>query len=282
MTPDTLSDAGPTQADSIDAWVLVTNDDGIDSPALPPLLRVLAGLAQVRAVVPAREYSWSAKTLSRFGRLRLTPVSGDHPCELYALDGSPADCANVGIHNLAPTRPQLVVSGVNIGANAGLAYLLSSGTVGAAVESCLSGVPAAAFSAQLRPEDYAHWRAERDPGRLAETWERAAEITGEITGEILAAGLPTGAQLVSVNLPPDADRMTPRVMTGVNDSRYGPFFHRGDDGGFEHRYRGLQRPDAGGQGDLDALDRGQVAITPLCFRLDVEPSVDDRVRFERS
>lgn len=266
---------GPQESEP---WILVTNDDGIDSPALPPLLRSLSQLATVCAVVPSREYSWSSKTMSRFGRLELSRLEPD----LYTLDGSPADCASIGIHNLRPTPPLLAVSGVNIGANAGLAFLLSSGTVGAALEASLSGVAAAAFSAQLQPEDYDRWRARRDLAPLAHTWDRAAAIARDIAAEILAGGLPSGAQLVSVNLPPGADRDTPRVLTGVTPTSYGPFFRRADDDRFVHEYSGIRRTLASADGDLDALERGQVAITPLRFGLDVAATAADRARFERS
>lgn len=258
-------------------WILVTNDDGIDSPALPPLLEALGGLAPVCAIVPSREYSWSSKTMSRFGRLELRRCTAD----LYALDGSPADCASIGVHNLRPEPPRLVVSGVNIGINAGLAFLLSSGTVGAALEASLSGVPAVAFSAQLQPEEYDRWRARRDLATLAQTWTRAADIALDISGEILARGLPSGAQLVSVNLPPGADRQTPRVLTGVTETSYGAFFRLAGDGRYEHEYSGLRRTQASGGGDLEALDGGRVAITPLRFQLDVPPAALDRARFER-
>lgn len=284
MTGDTQPGAGegrgevPQDGD----WLLVTNDDGVDSPALRPLLRSLGALAPVRAVVPVRELSWSAKTLSRFARLRLQAVAEtDLPAELHTLDGSPADCASVGIHNLMGCPPRLVVSGVNIGANAGTAYLLSSGTVGAAVESSLSGVPAVAFSLQLHAADYARWRHRRDLAGLDAGWQRAAEVAAEITAEILAGGLPEGAQLMSVNLPPGADRDTPRVLTGVTETSYGPFFRRAADGRLEHVDPRLTRTGADGQGDLEALDRGRVAITPLSFRLDVSPTPRDRARFER-
>lgn len=271
MTGDTL----------IEPWILVTNDDSVDSPALPPLLSALRCLAPVRAVVPAREYSWSSKTLSRFARLRLVPVPhlGD---DVHSLEGSPADCANVGIHHLVREPPRLVVSGVNIGENAGLAFLLSSGTVGAAVEASLCDVPAAAFSVKLRPEVYAGWRDSRDPAPLMSIFERAADIARDIIGEILTGGLPDEARLVSVNMPQDADLSTPRVLTHVSDTSYGSFFRRADDGSLVHHYSGQRRTKASPAGDVDVLDSGAVSITPLSLRLDTTPSVADRGRFERA
>jgi 5'-nucleotidase len=263
------------------AWILVTNDDGIETPALSPLLGALRSVARVRAVVPTQEYSWSSKILSRFGRLRLTDIEGTGGEALTGLDGSPADCANVGIHNLDRQAPRLVVSGINIGANAGLAFLLSSGTVGAAIEATLNGVPAVAFSVQLAPDHYARWRDERCTGLSLKTWENAAAVAAEITEEVWRAGLPEGADLLSVNLPAGAHPGTTRVLTQVARTIYGPFFRVAGDGCLEHEYSGLQRADSTGNSDLDALERGEVSITPLRLDLDVGLTAVDRARFER-
>jgi 5'-nucleotidase len=265
----------------IEPWILLTNDDSVDSPALPPLLSALRCLGPVRTVLPAREYSWSSKILSRFARLRLAPVPqlGE---DVHTLEGSPADCANVGIHHLVSEPPRLVVSGVNIGENAGLAFLLSSGTVGAAVEASLAGVPAAAFSVKLRPESYAGWRDFRNPAPLTPIFERAAAIARDIIGEILTAGLPDDARLISVNMPQDADLSTPRILTRVSDTSYGSFFRRADDGSLVHHFSGQKRTVASPVGDVDVLDSGAVSITPLSLQLDTTPSAADRARFERA
>jgi 5'-nucleotidase len=264
----------------IEPWILLTNDDSVDSPALPPLLAALRFLAPVRTLVPAQEYSWSSKTLSRFARLRLDRAHhlGDGA---HTIEGSPADCANVGIHHLTSDKPGLVVSGVNIGENAGLAFLLSSGTVGAAIEASLAGVPAAAFSLKLTPEVYNAWRESRDPARMAPIWERAAAIAQDITRELLSGGLPEGARLISVNIPQQADLATPRVLTQVSETSYGSFFRQEKDGTLVHHYSGQRRTKANPVGDVDVLEGGSVSITPMRLSLDTTPSPEDRSRFER-
>ena len=264
----------------IEPWILLTNDDSVDSPALPPLLAALRSMAPVRALLPAHEYSWSSKTLSRFARLRLNLAQhmGD---DVHSIEGSPADCANIGIHHLTTDKPGLVVSGVNIGENTGLAFLLSSGTVGAALEASLAGVPAAAFSVKLTPQVYSAWRESRDPAEMAPIWERAAAITQDITRELLSGGLPDGARLISVNIPQEADLSTPRVLTQVSETSYGSFFRRDQDGSLVHHYSGQRRTKANRVGDVDVLDGGSVSITPLRLCLDTAPSSADRSRFER-
>ncbi len=259
----------------------MTNDDGIDSPALRPLLAELASLTPVVGLVPAREFSWTSKTMSRFGRPQLVAQDEENlPCPLFSMDGSPADCANVGVHWLHANPPSLVVSGVNVGANAGLAFLLSSGTVGAAVEGMLSGVPAVAFSVQLRPEDYTRWRTERDVDFLSGMWERAAGVSRQVASQVLAAGLPEGAGVLSVNMPPGVGDSTPRRLTGVTPTTYGAFFRPTEDGTFEHHYEGFRRVGSGPDGDIEVLERGEVSMTPLRFNLDTPISAGDRARFE--
>ncbi|HCV23342.1 MAG: 5'/3'-nucleotidase SurE [Gemmatimonadetes bacterium] len=260
-------------------WVLVTNDDGVDSPALRPLLTEISELCPVVGIAPAQEFSWTSKTLSRFARPRLERQDEDLPCPLFSLDGSPADCANVGVHCLYSNPPSLVVSGMNVGANAGLAFLLSSGTVGAAVEGMLSGVPSIAFSVQLRAQDYARWRTEREDF-LESTWKNGAAVSGQITAEVLTHGLPAGSSVLSVNMPPDIQISTPRCLTRVTPTSYGSFFRQCDDGSFEHHYNGYRRVGSGEDGDIEVLERGQVAMTPLRFDLTAPIDSTDQARFE--
>jgi 5'-nucleotidase len=270
----------------IGPWVLVTNDDGVDSPALPPLLEALRGLVSVRAVLPAREYSWSSKGMSRFARLRLAPAEALGP-EVWTVDGSPADCANIGIHHLAPEPPALVVSGVNIGENTGLAFLLSSGTVAGALEGTLAGVPGAAFSLKLSAELYNGWRDTRDPAPLQACFSRAAAITGEIVAELLEGGLPGDSRLISVNIPEAATTATPRRLCGVANTTYGSFYRRDEQGDLVHHYDGYRRLADDGEAaeeresDADVLAAGAVAIAPLRLDLSVAPTAADRLRFDR-
>ena len=261
--------------------MLLTNDDGADSPALIPLLRELSEIAEIRAVVPAQECSWTAKIMSRFTPLEVEKREQEG-FEIWAVNGYPADCANLGMHTLFETPPALVVSGVNMGTNAGLAFLLSSGTVGAAIEGMLGGMPAAAFSMQLEGADYALWRRQRALSTAVEgLLENAAVVAREIVEELLRGGLPRGAALLNVNMPPTTTLQTPRRLTGVTATGYGAYFAPAGRGKFTYSFSGLQIRDADPNGDIAALERGEVAITPLRFSLDMPPTAEDRQRFER-
>lgn len=261
-------------------WILLTNDDGIDSPVLDPLIDQLSSIAEVRTVVPDSECSWTGKIMSRFSPVALGQAERGGR-RVWTLGGYPADCANIGVHTLFATPPALVVSGINMGTNAGLAFFLSSGTIGAAVEGFLAGVPALAFSLELPKEDFALWRRER---RLEAHTERllanAAAAARSITEEVWRGGLPSGAALMTVNMPTTTDRDTPRRFTGITRTAYGSIFARHPDGDrFEYDFSGLQIMDDAG--DAVALQNQEMALTPVRFALDVEPTDEDRTRFER-
>lgn len=262
--------------------ILVTNDDGADSPILVPLLRELSELAALCVVVPAAECSWTSKSMSRFEPLALAELEcGGFPVQ--TLTGKPADCANIGIYNLCSAKPALVVSGINVGVNSGLAFTLSSGTVGAAVEGFLAGVPSAAFSLELPRPAFARWRRSRqlDPA-LDAVVVAAAAITADIAAELLRGGLPAGADMIAVNMPANTRRESPRCLTGLAKTSYGPLFPRGE-GEPHFAYHGcqLQVVGDGANSDVEALGRGAVAITPLRYALGAPIRSADRQRFER-
>ncbi|MFL2540441.1 MAG: 5'/3'-nucleotidase SurE [Candidatus Latescibacterota bacterium] len=262
--------------------ILLTNDDGVDSPLLVPLVRELSELAQVCTVVPAAECSWTSKIVSRFDALTYAEVDRDG-FSIHTLTGYPADCTNIGIHNLSPAQPALLVSGINMGTNAGRSFTLSSGTIGAAVEGFLSGVPAAAFSLELPKEGYALWRRERrlDP-ELADLLAVAAAITGDIVFELLRGGLPEGADMVSVNIPASATMESPRRLTGLAQTEYGSLFES-NSAQSQFAYSNCKVRIVGDQvgSDLEAMGRGEVSITPLRYALSAPIGAADRQRFER-
>ena len=262
--------------------VLVTNDDGADSPLLVPLLRELSELAELCVVVPAAECSWTSKSMSRFEPLVLAEIDcGGFPVQ--TLTGKPADCAHIGIHNLCPTKPALVVSGINMGTNSGLAFTLSSGTIGAAVEGFLAGTSSAAFSLELPESAYALWRRSRqlDPALDALIVE-AAIVAAEIAAELLRGGLPAEADMVAVNMPANTRRESPRCLTGLARMSYGPLFaRRENESHFAYHSCQVQLVGDGANSDVEALARGAVAITPLRYSLGAPISLVDRQRFER-
>lgn len=242
--------------------ILLTNDDGIDSPSLVPFARALTDLGRVRVVVPDRERSWVGKAITRFEPVTVEKTRREG-IEIWACSGYPADAVQLGVHGLFDNPPDLVVSGINLGYNHGAGFLMSSGTVGAAVEAWVSGVPSVALSTGSMDDWHAWKRAVLDPGARP-AWERLAAYSAGLVGELLASGVTGLADVVSVNLPFDTDSATPRRLTTIARVGYDRLFRRDGPNRFVHEFGGGLRHFEALEGtDVDAAHHGWVSITPL-------------------
>lgn len=256
-------------------WTLLTNDDGVDSPALIPFAQALAADHDLRVVVPDRERSWIAKAITRFEPVSVQEVERDD-LHIWACSGYPADAVQLGIHGLFDTPPDLVISGINLGYNHGAGFLMSSGTVGAAVEAWVSGVPSLAFSTGAMT-DWAEWRAHvrSEEGRVG--WQRLSVMCADLVTRIGDSGISQNADVVSVNLPFDSDQSTPRRVTSIARVGYDRLFRHVGEGIFVHDFGGgFLHFDALDGTDVDAAHHGWVSITPI--RLPQAAEVADEVR----
>ena len=263
------------------SFILVTNDDGYESPSLVPLIRALQKLAPVRAVVPDRERSWIAKAITRWEDVRVERADREG-CEIWRTSGCPADCTQLGVHTLFGEQPSIVVSGPNLGFNHGLAFFMSSGTVGGATEGWIAGLPAIALSAGVL-ENHAAWaELVRTPAARA-NWDRAGELCAEIVASVLSHGMPAGADLLNVNFAWGANRETPREITELGRVGYDRVFYERAPGVFFHEFGGIVRRTEGSlrSADVVAAKRGVVSITPVQLAHTAEISSADRARFER-
>lgn len=165
--------------------ILVTNDDGIEAPGIAALATALKALGEVVVVAPKTDQSGRAHSTSiATGIASVAPFMRDGVQFGLAVDGTPADCVLVAIYWLhGGGKFDVVVSGINYGANLGAASLYS-GTVGAALEGSLAGVPAIAFSQDHKRKDYT----------------RSATIAAGIVERVLQQGLPQYTFL-NVNIP---------------------------------------------------------------------------------
>ncbi len=164
---------------------LVSNDDGVLSEGLEALVDALRTIGHVTVVAPDRERSAVGHSLTFFHPLRCRKLREDATQVVYSSDGTPTDCILLGIFNLMlEERPDLVVSGINRGANLGddIHY---SGTVSAAMEGTIHGVPS--FSISLASFEDLHWQT-------------AAEVARRVALAIIAEGLPPRTFL-NVNVP---------------------------------------------------------------------------------
>ncbi len=244
-------------------WILVTNDDGWDSPALVPLVRALSPLAEVRTVVPDRERSWISKAITRFDDVEVERADKED-CAIWRTTGCPADCAQIGIHSLFDTLPSLVVSGINVGFNHGLAFFLSSGTVGGATEGWIAGLPALAFSTGVT-EHHERWAGEVLEPEARGDWERGAALCAQIAATVQERGMPGHSDLLSVNFPWGSGPETAREVTELGRVGYDQVFQRQTATTYAHKFSGFSRRSGASlaKSDLIAARQGVVSITPV-------------------
>ena len=165
--------------------ILITNDDGIAAPGIEALWRAVRDLGEVTVVAPDSERSAVGHAITLAEPLRVSDYAGPGGLTGHAVSGTPADCVKIAVRAILAHPPDLVLSGINQGANMGT-NLLYSGTVSAATEAAMLGLPAAAFSLADR-----HYR----------DFSAAAAYARRLAIEIGRRGLPRGISL-NVNVPP--------------------------------------------------------------------------------
>jgi 5'-nucleotidase len=193
--------------------VMVTNDDSVQSNGIIELARAAAKHAEAIIVAPEQPQSATALSLTFHKPLRVGRVRRDK-FECYAVSGSPGDCVMVGVNKILPRRPDLVVSGINIGDNNTFQDILASGTVAAALESAITGIPAIAFSMEVSGESM--FALEYDQPDFT----NAGIIAGEIIRDVLENGMPQGAEILNVNFPRKVQPSTPIKLTEVGRRKY--------------------------------------------------------------
>ena len=132
--------------------ILLSNDDGVRAPGIQALADALASIADLVIAAPDRERSAAAHSISLDHPLRADEIAPN----VFAIDGTPVDCVYLALHHLVPRKPALCLSGINNGFNLG-SDVFYSGTVGAALEGALRGIPSIALSLERRtPQDFSH------------------------------------------------------------------------------------------------------------------------------
>ena len=172
--------------------LLVTNDDGIDSPFLHALTHALRAEGHTLYVAaPKTEQSWIGCAKSRLGPVASAVSSRDLGCHAWTIDGTPSDCVSIALAHLLPRDVQIdaVVAGINIGRNASLGFILASGTIAGAWEGAVHGLPAIAFSQDLTT---AQFEALRGSGHqmtpeLQHTLDTSARHAARLVPELVAA-----------------------------------------------------------------------------------------------
>jgi 5'-nucleotidase len=256
--------------------LLLVNDDGVESPTVVPFVSALYSASfckELRVVLPAEEQSWIAQAVTRFRTITVAhqqvgPISG------FLVNGTPADCTSLGINNLYSNSPDAVISGINMGINAGLAFFLSSGTVGGAAESFLFGLKAVAISIDTPHEVFKNWSLRQFDAleSVRPSFERLSYVATSIVGKLLSSQIWNTTHLVSVNIPWEADLTTRCEITTLSDTRFEPFFIQTGPNRYRHEFKALIIPNQSSQEprlltDIEALQAGYVSMNPISYRL---------------
>jgi 5'-nucleotidase len=237
--------------------ILLTNDDGINSAGLWAAYEALAPIADVTVVAPATQQSAVGRSISIFEPIRANQIV-HNGVPAYAVGGKPTDSVIIGLYALA-LGPDLVVSGINIGENLSYESIMTSGTVGAALEAANQGTPALAFSLQVEDQGDKF----DDPRFHRQSFSEAKKVVNEVTCMFLDRKFPPGADVLNVNIPSvvqggyEVTRLSDKLFrTGVErrlDPRGRPYFW----------INGPLVTDAEEGTDVHAVRKGNISITPI-------------------
>lgn len=233
--------------------ILLSNDDGIYAPGLREMYRELKKLGQVWAVAPLEERSTTGHSLTIHKPLRVIPVE-DH---FYAVSGSPADCVYLGIRHILGGYPDVVVSGINRGANLGQ-DVYYSGTVSAAREACILGIPSLAVSLNV---NFGKGLSESELH-----YSTAAKMAVRVIKALDKMHLPKHT-LLNLNVPDRPLKEIKGIMPARQGFRFysGSILRRKDHRGKDYFWVGgkLKGYHKGVDTDCAAVETGFAALTPL-------------------
>jgi 5'-nucleotidase len=244
--------------------ILLSNDDGIQSPGLWAAAEALSKLGFVTVAAPREQASGAGRSLppSSDGTIKSTLLNiGNQQWTTYAVGGTPAQAVLHAIMEIMPQKPDLVVSGINYGENMGTSITIS-GTVGAALEGAAFGIPALAVSLQITDESYLDYSLKVD-------FSTAAYFTQYFARMILAHKFPQDVEVLKIDVPNDATPSTPWQVTRLAKHRYyAPEIRRtgswDEPGGYIGGKLGARREDVGEDTDVYAMAfERMVSVVPL-------------------
>ena len=235
--------------------ILVSNDDGIFSDGIGALIKELQTIADVTVVAPETQQSAVGHAITVHRPLRVREVEKEGKFFGYAVDGTPADCVKLAIRHLMPVKPDLVVSGINHGSNTAISVIYS-GTVSAATEGTILGIPSFAVSLTSFESnvDYSY----------------AAKFSRQFALQVIERGLPNGTML-NVNIPPlPENEIQGIVITRQGKSVWNDEFEaRRDPGNRQYFWLKGELVELDEEEDIDqrAILNNKISITPIQFDL---------------
>lgn len=259
--------------------ILVTNDDGIDSPGLHAAAEAVANLGDVLIVAPSSQRTGAGRGFPPVLDKRIYPVEiplGQRSYPAYKADVSPAQAVQLALLELARRPIALCISGINYGENVGTGVTIS-GTVGAALEAACSGIPALAVSLETPPQYHLSHSRDID-------FSVAAHFTRRFAQHVLQHGFAPGVDLLKIDIPGEATPHTPWRVGRISRQRYYQALPSGRanlDDPKEITYRIHVQPD-GLEPDSDIhllLVDKVVAVVPMTIDLTARVALPELARF---
>jgi 5'-nucleotidase len=234
--------------------ILISNDDGIDAPGIYALVQEVKKIADVTVIAPDKQQSAVGHAITMNYPLRAVPFRKNNEFFGYAVEGTPADAIKLGVKFLMKTKPDMIISGVNHGANTAIS-IIYSGTVSAATEGTILGIPSIAVSLTTYEEaDFSY----------------AAKFAARLALLVAEKGLPEGT-LLNVNVPPVPEHQIRGVrLTKQGRSKWDDTFEvRRDPANREYFWLtgSLEVTDQDEDADQVAVQNQYVSITPIRYDL---------------
>ena len=244
--------------------IFVTNDDGITAPGIRALIDVMNELGDVVVVAPDRVHSGKGHAVTIHNPLHLDPIKIDEgPQKEFKTNGMPVDAVKLGLAHAVDRKPDLLVSGLNHGVNNSI-NVLYSGTMGAAIEGAIEGIPSIGFSL-----DNYDWQADLEPAKY---------YIKKIAGQVLKNGMPKNIAL-NVNIPNLAikDIKGIKVTRQAMDKWHETYDKRTNPFGRDYYWLNgdFTHDDKGEDTDVYALKNGYVSVVPVQFDLTAHQFINE-------
>lgn len=233
--------------------ILVCNDDGVTAPGIQALTEVATSIGEVVVVAPDKPQSGMGHAITINDTLRIKSIKEENNLSIYSTSGTPVDCIKLAVNEIVPRRPDLIVSGINHGSNASV-NVIYSGTMSAAIEGCMEGIPSIGFSLL----DY----------RLEADFSCSKHVAEIVIKQVLDNGLPDRVCL-NVNIP----KLGIQELSGIKTCRQAIANWEEDfDGRIDpmgKKYYWLKgkfvNHDNGTDTDVYALENGYASVVPTQF-----------------
>lgn len=230
--------------------ILLSNDDGIYAPGMIALYQALKDLGEIYVVAPDSQRSAISNAITIHDPIRIKKVEVNGLFTGYAVSGTPTDCIKLAVHSIMPEQPDIIVSGINLGQNVG-SCILYSGTVSAATEGAILGIPSMAISLATF----------FDP-----IWETAAHYAHLCAEQLYQHGMPPSV-LLNVNVPNiPLSEIRGLMVTRAGSMRFAEKLDKRQDphGNTYYWLNGqLACEDSEPDTDVHAIDNGYVSLTPI-------------------